>query len=80
MKDETDKEMIELVKPTYGLMKARAIQNMDKSPDKTRVSEIDHAYVNGRKLTLVFYLEKLPTGLREQFEYYHYQYFHMMDL
>lgn len=88
MKDETDKEIIEEVRPTYERMKAASLARLEtgeKTADdpcatKERVHEIEHVRVNGRKLTLMFRLCRRPEGINEQFEYYDYRYFHSRTL
>lgn len=73
MTDETDKEMTEEVRPAYERMKTAALGRLEAAPG---VHEIEHVRVNGRKLTLILRLFRLPEGIEEQFEYYDYRYFH----
>lgn len=84
MKDETDKEIIEEVRPTYERIKTAALARLetgektasDPGATKEHVHEIEHVRANERKLTLMLYLSRRPEGIEEQFEYYDYRYFH----
>lgn len=76
-KDETDKAMIEEIRPAYENMRVRALEKAKNSTDNTRITETDHVRVGGRKMTLILYIITLLDGKREeQFEYYDYRYFH----
>ena len=76
MKDETDKEMIAEMRPTYERMKTLALAKLEAGSDKKEICQTGNVRVNGRKLTYNLYLNCTSKGIDEQFEYYDYRYFH----
>ncbi len=71
LEKEINPELIDI----YNKLKTSAIKDL-KENNKDKVYLFDHSWINGIKLTCAYYLRKEDGKINEQFEYYHYRYWH----
>ncbi len=73
-RDHTDKRMDADVIPAYEAMKRELLAKLSENPSDDAGVSFSHIMSDGKKLTMKLILDKKRS--EEQFEYYHYRYFH----